>query len=66
MALNPIVPRLRVVNGTNDIARAEIRVPAGDEIEVSETVAAQLGPAFRPVEPVDPEPRKRVKKTDAS
>ncbi len=40
MALNPIRPRLR--NISNDVAKVQIIVPAGDEIEVSEDVAAQI------------------------
>lgn len=49
MALNPIRPRLR--NISNSVAKVQISVAPGDELEVSDDVAAQLahqGAPFRP------------------
>ena len=78
MALNPIRKQLR--NISNGVAKVQINVAAGDEIEVSEDVAAQLahqGAPFRdtsspaatpePAEVADPAPSKKVpaKKTAA-
>lgn len=40
MALKP--PRSRLRNISNGLAKVQISIPAGDEIEVSEEVAAQL------------------------
>ncbi len=40
MALNPIRPRLR--NISNGVAKVQLIIPAGDEIEVSAEVAEQL------------------------
>lgn len=62
MALKPIRPRLR--NISNDVAKVQITIPAGDEIEVSEEVAAQLAHQGAPMRDVaapkakaaDPEP----------
>lgn len=42
MPLNPPVPRLRVFNGSRQIAKVQINVAPGDELEVSEDLAAQL------------------------
>lgn len=43
MSLRPIRPTLRTLhNGSNDVAKVSINVPAGDDITVSEYVAAQL------------------------
>ncbi len=53
MALNPISARLRVVNKSNGVAKVSLVVAAGDELEVSSEVAAQLPSAFAVVaEPV--------------
>ena len=58
MPLNPIKPGLRTIhNGSNGVAKAQIFVPAGDELTVTDYVAEQLqrdgafkdGPA--PIEP---------------
>lgn len=46
MALNPISPRLRVINKSNDVAKVELRIAPGDGLEVSAEVAAQLGAEF--------------------
>lgn len=40
MALKPIRPRLR--NLSNDVVKVALTVPPGDELEVSEDVAAQV------------------------
>lgn len=40
MALNPIGPRLR--NISNGLAKIQISIPAGEEIVVSDEVAAQI------------------------
>lgn len=51
MALKPPTPGLRRLrNFSNDIARVQVVVPSGDELEVSEEVAAQLPQEFRPVD----------------
>lgn len=43
MSLNPIRPTLRTIhNGTRDVAKASIVIPAGDDLTVSEYVADQL------------------------
>jgi hypothetical protein len=43
MALNPISPALRTIhNGSNSVAKASIVVAVGDELTVSDDVAAQL------------------------
>lgn len=45
--MNPPIPGLRsMVNKSNSSQRVEIIVPAGDEIHVTDTVAAQLGSSF--------------------
>lgn len=49
MALNPIRPRLR--NISNGVAKVQITVPAGDEIEVSAEVAAQIAHQGAPLKP---------------
>ena len=49
MALKPIRPRLR--NISNDVAKVEIVLAPGDEIEVSEDVAAQLAHQRAPFRP---------------
>ena len=61
MALKPVRPRLR--NISNDVAKVQLVVAAGDELEVSEDVAAQLahqGAPFREAAPAskaeDPAP----------
>lgn len=46
MALNPLNPRLRVINKSNGVAKVDLRIAAGDELEVSAEVAAQLGSEF--------------------
>lgn len=46
MALKPINPRLRVINKSNGVAKVDLRVAPGDELEVSADVAAQLGSEF--------------------
>lgn len=50
MPLNPIRPRLR--NTSNGVAKVQIVIPAGDEIEVSEEVAAQLADQRAPLQSV--------------
>jgi|GEM_PF-5748780 len=73
MALNPISARLRVVNKSNGVAKVSLVVAAGDELEVSSEVAAQLPSAFaavaepelalEPVAKAEPEaPAKKSKK----
>lgn len=43
MALREVSPGLRTIhNGSNGIAKVSLGVPAGDELTVSEEVAAQL------------------------
>ena len=42
MSLNPIAPRLRVVNKSNAVAKVQIPVPAGEVLEVSAEMAASL------------------------
>jgi hypothetical protein len=43
MSLSPIRPGLRTIhNGTRDVAKASIVVPAGGELTVPDDVAAQL------------------------
>lgn len=56
MPLNPLRPRLR--NHSNAVAKIDLVIPAGDEIEVSEDVAAQLAVQRAPFSEVtaDPEP----------
>lgn len=73
MALNPLRPRLR--NHSNGLAKIQISIPAGDEIEVSEDVAAQIAHQGAPLsesaapvaETSEPEPAKKApaKKTAA-
>lgn len=53
MALNPIRPRLR--NISNDLAKITLSIPAGDEIEVSEDVAAQIAHQQAPLAVAAPE-----------
>lgn len=63
MALKPINPRLRVINKSNGVAKVDLRVAAGDELEVSADVAAQLGSEFAGVStaaPVEPAPAKKA------
>jgi hypothetical protein len=56
MALRPIVPGLRVmVNPSHDVGKVSLVVPAGDVLEVSDGVAAQLErQGFRGVEVAAP------------
>lgn len=54
MALKPVRPRLR--NISNDVAKVQIVVPAGDEIEVSEEVAAQIAHQGAPLQASPPVP----------
>lgn len=52
MSLNPIAPRLRVVNKSNAVAKVQVPVPAGEVLEVSAEMAASLfasSSAFAPV-----------------
>lgn len=56
--LNP--PGVRLRNKTNAVAKVSLAVPAGDELEVSETVAAQLGGQFEPIETGAPLPASPV------
>jgi hypothetical protein len=42
MPLNEIRPGLRVINKSNSVSKVTVHVAAGDELEVSEDVAAQL------------------------
>lgn len=60
MPLNPIRPRLR--NVSNGVAKVELVVPAGDEIEVSEEVAAQLAHQRAPFSEATPSEAKPVAK----
>ena len=46
MPMNEVNPRLRLINKTNAVAKINLIVPPGDELEVSEEVAAQLPQAF--------------------
>lgn len=64
MSLNPISPRLRVVHNSRDPRRVELTVAAGDELEVSEDVAAQLTAAsthFQVAEVIEPAPEPEPK-----
>lgn len=66
MALNPPVPRLRLVQKRNNVAKLSLVVPAGDELVVSPAVADQLlasgdfvntdAPTAAPAVEPDPEP----------
>lgn len=50
---------MRIRHNANSSKRVELIVPAGDELEVSEEVAAQLraaDPHFQPAEESTPEP----------
>lgn len=59
MALNPPVPGLRRIrNGSNSVAKVQINVASGDELEVSEPLAAQLKAASGAFQDVDPKPAK--------
>jgi len=61
MALNPINPGLRrFVNDSNDIVRIDVRVAPGAEVEVDESVAAQLPSAFKEPEYVSKRDKKRA------
>lgn len=43
MPLNPIIPGLRrLKNDSHDVAKVALTIPAGDVVEVSDDVAAQL------------------------
>lgn len=42
MALNPVRPNLRLVNGTNGVAKLELLVQPGDEITVPEGSVREL------------------------
>lgn len=53
MALNPVRPRLR--NISNGLAKIQVAIPAGDEVEVSAEVAAQIAHQGAPLRPVDPD-----------
>lgn len=67
MALKPISPRLRVINKSNDVAKVDLRVAPGDELEVSADVAAQLGSEFAAAESkAAPEPAPAKKAPRAS
>ena len=52
MPLNPIRPRLR--NTSNGVAKVQLVIPAGDEIEVSEEVAAQIADQRAPFREASP------------
>lgn len=45
MSLNPISPRLRVRNGSKSNEHVSLVIEAGDELEVSADIAAQLASA---------------------
>jgi hypothetical protein len=70
MALNPIRPRLR--NVSHDVAKVQLVIAAGDELEVSEDVAAQLAHQRAPfsevtvVEPSEGKPKKAPAKKAAA
>ena len=51
MTLHEIRPGLRVINRSNAVAKVTVHVAAGDELEVSAEVAAQLGPEFVAADP---------------
>lgn len=52
--MNPPIPGLRpLFNKSNSAQRVEIIVPAGDEIHVTDTVAAQLPASFAAVVDLD-------------
>jgi hypothetical protein len=42
MSLREVRPGLRVINKSQDVSKVQIHVAAGDELEVSAAVAAQL------------------------
>jgi hypothetical protein len=42
MSLREVRPGLRVINKSNHVSKVSLNVAAGDELEVSEDVAAQL------------------------
>jgi hypothetical protein len=54
MALTPLRPRLR--NVSNGLAKVTLSIPAGDEIEVSEEVAAQIIHQGAPLRDAAPSP----------
>lgn len=60
MALNPVRPRLR--NHSNGLAKIQISIPVGDEIEVSEDVAAQIAHQGAPLRADEPAPVKAAAK----
>lgn len=65
MALKPVRPRLR--NTSNGLAKVSIAVAPGDEIEVSEEVAAQVAAQRAPLvasnTPAAPEPTEPTEPT---
>lgn len=65
MALKPIRARLR--NHSNGLAKIYISIAAGDEIEVSEDVVAQIAHQGAPMSDatLTPEPVKAAKKVPA-
>lgn len=68
MGMNAPTPGLkRLRHNANSPKRVELIVPGGDELEVSEQVAAQLqatDPHFQPVtEPTEPPAKAAAKKT---
>lgn len=62
MPLNPVTGGLhRLKNDSHDVAKVAIAIPAGDEVEVSEVVAGQLGEQGNFRDPDDvPEPAPQV------
>lgn len=71
MALKPIRPRLR--NISNGLAKVQVSIAPGDEIEVSEDVAAQIAHQGAPLresastvaEPAEPAKKAPAKKAAA-
>ncbi len=53
--MKPVKSGLRTIhNGSNDVAKVQLNIPAGDTIAVSDYVAAQLPSAFKDGEAPDP------------
>lgn len=52
MPLNPLKPGLRVINDSRNAARVDVIVAPGEELEVSEELAAQLAEASPSIRPV--------------
>jgi hypothetical protein len=56
MALNQVKPNLRLINGTNGVAKLELLVQPGDEISVPEGSVRELERGPLSVVPDKPKP----------